>query len=131
MGCYPKRTSGDRVRFGVISRNRLTKPRRHLRIRWLTRTEDDVLRLVTIDLADADLEIFERYEAVVRPGSKAHVGRLELRVWALDRRSETHLLHFPGEEAFERFRSDLVRLALLPEFERSVARTKVRLVERI
>ena len=90
-----------------------------------------MLRLVTIDLAEADLEAFERYEFVVLGLVPNHGGRVELRVRALDRRSETHLLYFPGEEAFERFRSDPVRLALSSEFERCGARTEVRLVERI
>ena len=82
-----------------------------------------MLRLV-IDLAEANLEAFERYETEVLGLVPKHGGRVELRVRALDRQSETHLLYFPGKESFERFRSDPVRLAMASEFERCGARTE-------
>ena len=96
-----------------------------------TPTESDVLRLVTIDLSKADLGAFERYEAEVLGLVPRHGGRVELRVRALDRRTETHLLYFPEEEAFDRFRSDPARLALSAEWTRCGARSVVQLVERI
>jgi predicted O-methyltransferase YrrM len=88
-----------------------------------------VLWLVTIDLADADLGAFERYEAAVLGLVPSHGGRVELRVQALDRRTETHLLYFPGEDAFERFRSDPARLALSAEWKRCGARSAVQPVD--
>ena len=102
-----------------------------LRSLLLTLMESDVLRLVTINLADADLGAFERYEAAVLGLVQNHGGRVEMRVRALDRRTETHLLYFPDEEAFECFRSDPARLALSAEWTRCGARSAVQLVERI
>ena len=90
-----------------------------------------MLRLVTIDLKAADLEAFERYEAKVLGLLPKHGGRLDLRVRALDGATETHLLDFPSETAFENFRSDPERLALSGDWERCGARSVVQLVERI
>jgi hypothetical protein len=90
-----------------------------------------LLRLVTIDLSRADLDAFERYEASVLALLPKHRGRLELRVRALDGRTETHLLHFPDDQAFEAFRSDPARLALADDWQRCGALSTVQLVERI
>ena len=90
-----------------------------------------MLRLVTIDLSQADLDVFERYEASVLALLPNHRGRLELRVRALDGQTETHLLYFPDEQAFDAFRSDPARLALAEEWKRCGARSTVQLVERI
>ena len=90
-----------------------------------------MLRLVTIDLSQADLDVFERYEASVLALLPKHRGRLELRVRTLDGRTETHLLHFPDEQAFDAFRSDPARLALADEWKRCGALSTVQLVERI
>jgi hypothetical protein len=77
-----------------------------------------LLRLVTIDLSQADLDVFERYEASVLALLPKHRGRLELRVRALDGQTETHLLYFPDEQAFDAFRSDPARLMLADEWKR-------------
>jgi hypothetical protein len=90
-----------------------------------------LLRLVTIDLSQADLDVFERYEASVLALLPKHRGRLELRVRALDRQTETHLLYFPDEQAFDGFRSDPARLALADEWKRCRALSTVQFVERI
>ena len=90
-----------------------------------------MLRLVTIDLSQADLDVFERYEASVLALLPKHRGRLELRVRALDGRSETHLLYFPDEQAFDAFRSDPARLVLADEWKRCGALSTVQRVERI
>jgi uncharacterized protein (DUF1330 family) len=90
-----------------------------------------VLRLVTIDLSQADLQAFARYEARVLALLPKHGGRLELRVRALDGRSETHLLYFPDEQAFDAFRSDPARLALADDWTRCGARSTVQPVERV
>lgn len=90
-----------------------------------------MLRLVTIDLAAADLNTFERYEAEVLGLVPKYGGRLELRVRGLDGRTETHLLYFPNEAAFERFRADPGRLALSGDWDRCGARSTVQLVERV
>ena len=90
-----------------------------------------MLLLVTIDLSQADLDVFERYEASVLALLPNHGGRLDLRVRALDGRTETHLLYFPDEQAFEAFRSDPARLALADEWKGCGALSTVQLVERI
>lgn len=90
-----------------------------------------MLRLVTIDLSAADLDAFERYEAAVLALVPRHGGRLELRVRALDGRTETHLLFFPDDAAFERFRADPGRLALAGDWERCGARSAIQLVARV
>jgi hypothetical protein len=90
--------------------------------------EAGLLRLVTIDLSQANLDVFERNEASILA---LHRGRLELRVRALDGRTETHLLYFPDEQAFNAFRSDPARLALAGEWKRCGALSTVQPVERI
>ena len=90
-----------------------------------------MLRLVTIDLAEADVDAFEHYETNVLSLLASHGGRLELRVRSLDRQTETHLLYFPDDEAFERFRSDPARLALADAWKQCGARSAVQIVERI
>ena len=90
-----------------------------------------MLRLVTIDLSYADLEMFERYESEVLRIVPKYGGRLEMRVRALDERKETHLLYFPDETAFERCRSDPARLALSSLWEQSRARSVAELVRTI
>ena len=90
-----------------------------------------MLRLVTIDLSQADLDVFERYEASVLALLPKHGGRLELRLRALDGRTETHLLYFPDDGAFDAFRADPARLALADEWKRCGAVSTVQLVRRI
>jgi hypothetical protein len=94
-------------------------------------TEADLLWLVTIDLAQADLDAFERYEAKVLALLPKHRGCLELRVRTLEGATETHLLRFPDEQAFESFRSDPARLALADAWARCGARSEVQPVEAI
>jgi uncharacterized protein (DUF1330 family) len=90
-----------------------------------------VRRLVTIDLTDADVAMFEAYEAKVLPLVEKHGGRLELRVRALDGRSETHLLYFPDAKAAEDYRADPARIAVLGEWEACGAKAVVQDVEAV
>lgn len=90
-----------------------------------------MLLLVTFDLAEADLGAFDRYEAQVLPLLSHHGGRLEWRVRALDGRTETHLLQFPDERAFQAFCVDPHRVALAQDWERCGARSAVTAVEPI
>ena len=90
-----------------------------------------MLRLVTIDLSNADMAAFERYENAVLAVAPHHGGRLELRVRSLDGRTETHLLHFPDADAFEAYRNDSARLALSADWEACGASSVVQIVERI
>jgi hypothetical protein len=82
-------------------------------------------RLVTIDLASADLALFESFEAKVLQLVPKYGGRLEMRVRALDNSSETHLLYFPDAQSYDSYRSDPARVAALVEWERSGAKSTV------
>lgn len=86
-------------------------------------------RLVTIDLSDADIPIFEAYEGTVLPLLDKHGGRLEMRVRSLDGRSETHLLYFPSAQAFDNYRADPIRVAAQDDWQRCGARSVVVEVE--
>jgi hypothetical protein len=88
-------------------------------------------RLVTIDLANADIAAFESYEAKVLSLVGGHGGRLELRVRAVDGTSETHLLHFPDAAAYEAYRADPRRQALQDEWRSCGATTSAVEVELI
>jgi hypothetical protein len=82
-------------------------------------------RLVTIDLASADLALFESFEAKVLKLVPKYGGRLEMRVRALDNSSETHLLYFPDVQSYDSYRSDPARVAALVEWEGSGAKSTV------
>jgi uncharacterized protein (DUF1330 family) len=86
--------------------------------------------LVAIDLSNADIPAFEAYEEKVLSLVPRHGGRLEMRVRSQDGQTETHLLFFPDEQAFDRYRSDPRRIALAPEWEQSGAKSEAK-VERI
>ena len=90
-----------------------------------------MLRLVTIDLSDADVGVFEAYEAKVLALLPKHGGRVEMRVRALDGQSETHLLHFPDHQTFEAYRADPARLEIAAEWEKSGAQSLAVDVERV
>ena len=70
-----------------------------------------MLILVEIDLAGADLALFEDYEARVLARLGEYGATIEARLLSADRRRELHLLHFPDRQAREDFRNDPVRLA--------------------
>ena len=86
-------------------------------------------RLVTIDLSDADVPIFEAYEATVLSLLDKHGGRLEMRVRSLDGCSETHLLFFPSAQALENYRADPIRVAAQDDWQRCGAKSDVVEVE--
>ncbi|MDB5460186.1 MAG: hypothetical protein JWO72_1927 [Caulobacteraceae bacterium] len=88
-------------------------------------------RLVTIDLAGADLAMFEAYEAKVLPLLEKYGARLEMRVRSVDGQCETHLLFFPDAQSVEGYRSDPNRVAVLTEWERSGAKSSIVEVERV
>ena len=90
-----------------------------------------MLRLVTIDLTQADLPAFERYEAEVLALAPKYGGRLEFRVRALDGSREIHLLYFPSDEAFERFRSDPARIEAQKHWSDIGAISSVTIVEEV
>lgn len=79
-------------------------------------------RLVTIDLRNADLAVFEAYEATVLRLLQDHGAKLDARVRSVDGAMETHLLTFPDGAAYGAYLADPRRIALHPEAERSGAR---------
>lgn len=66
--------------------------------------------MVEIDLTDADIECFERYEDLVLAVLELHGGEVLARVRDLPERREWHLLRFPTRTAWDAFRSDPQRL---------------------
>ena len=82
--------------------------------------ETDVLLLVTIDLRQADLDAFDRYEANVIGLIQGRLGNIERRVRTLDGQTEVHILSFPDERSFEDFLNDPKRLALAESLGRSL-----------
>jgi hypothetical protein len=79
-------------------------------------------RLVTIDLTDADVPLFEAYEAAVLPLLPKHGARLDARVRSLDGTKETHLLSFPDDAAYQAYLADPARLAVRSQWELSGAK---------
>lgn len=76
-----------------------------------------MLRFVTIDLTSADLQRFEAYEALVLPLIEKYGGRVEARVRSVDGASETHLIFYPDQAAYDAYLSDPVRQAARSEWE--------------
>jgi uncharacterized protein (DUF1330 family) len=87
--------------------------------------------LVTIDLSAADIAAFDRYERQALPLLASYGGELEMRVRALDRKSETHLLHFPDSAALAAFLADPTRQALRPDWDACGAKAMMVEVEEL
>jgi hypothetical protein len=70
-----------------------------------------VLLLVRIDLTNADIETFEKYEDVALSCLRTYGGSIALRVRSTDNGCETHLVSFPDEAAYQQYKNDPVRVA--------------------
>ena len=90
-----------------------------------------MLLMVRIDLSDADVALFDAYEARVLPLLERHGARLETRVRAIDGTGEFHLLHFPDADAFAAYRADPERTAAQPLWVQCRARSELVEVARI
>jgi hypothetical protein len=90
-----------------------------------------VLILVRIDLSQADLVLFNRYEEQVLRLLDTHSGRLEMRVRSVDHSSETHLLFFESRKSFDEFLADPARAELQPEWQACKATSYVSEVQTI
>jgi len=88
-----------------------------------------MLVLVTIDLSQADLALFDAYEAKVLPLLGRYGARVERRLRATDRSSETHLLFFPDAASLAAYRADPDRLAAADDWGVSGATSVVSEVE--
>jgi hypothetical protein len=85
--------------------------------------------LLEIDLSDADVEIFERYEELALAVLEEHGGLVVARVRDVAERREWHLLRLPNQRAWDSFRSDPRRIEHAWLLERAnvvVARHDVR-----
>jgi len=71
-----------------------------------------MLLLVQIDLSDADVALFDQYEAAVLALLPDHAAELIERVRSTDGRTETHLLEFSDAGALASFRADPRRVKL-------------------
>lgn len=81
---------------------------------------------------DADgIGLFEQYEDAVLPLMREYGGRIERRVRSLDNALEVHLLWFPSEDDFERYKADPRRAAFATLFELSNAEASVYAVREI
>ena len=78
-----------------------------------------ILLIAIFRLENADLHVFERYEAAVLPLLSAHGGVLERRIRGADENIELHLLRFLDRAAFARYRNDDRRTQLAALFEQS------------
>lgn len=67
-------------------------------------------RLVTIDLRNADITLFEEYEAIVLRLLSKYGAKLEHRLRATDNSQEIHLLSFPDAEKYQSYLADSDRL---------------------
>ena len=90
-----------------------------------------MLIVVQINISNADLRLFEDYEAKVLPLLGGHGGRLVERLRATDGRSEIHLLQFPDASSFEAFRTDPTRAGLQDIWRRCSATSVLTEVARL
>ncbi len=83
--------------------------------------DDDIaspIRLVIqFDLAGADLESFDAYEDEVLELLEDHGGKLYLRLRAVDRPIETHIVTFPSRGSMEAYMANPKRERLQPLFQ--------------
>ena len=75
-----------------------------------------MLIVVTIDLTMANLVSFDQYEAKALAILTAQGGTVQRRIRSLNNASETHILHFPNEDAFAHFMASPDRTALNSEW---------------
>ncbi len=90
-----------------------------------------MLLMVQIDLSNADLALFEDYETQALALLGKYGARLEERLRSTDSASETHLLFFPDEDAFDAFRADPDRAAMQDGWAACGASSKIMRVERL
>jgi hypothetical protein len=72
--------------------------------------DNPVLLLVRIDLTNANIETFEKYEDIALSCLKNYGGSIMLRVRSTENGWETHLVSFPGEAAYQRYKEDPLRV---------------------
>lgn len=90
-----------------------------------------MLKLVVLDLAEADISRFEEYEKQVIPRLAIYGARMEMGIRSIDGLTETHILYFPDTSSYDRFISDPVRAALKDDWQKIGAVTSVTDVNKI
>lgn len=80
-----------------------------------------LLLLSDIDLANADVGVFEAYETEVLALLSQYGATLKVRVRSKDGKREIHILDFPNKESLEAFRGDPIRQRLRPKWTASGA----------
>lgn len=90
-----------------------------------------MLLLVRIDLSNADVPLFEKYEEKVLALLGDHGAKLKERLRSKDGLAETHLLEFPDTMALEGFRADPARQSVQDMWERCGASSVITEVDRI
>jgi hypothetical protein len=90
-----------------------------------------VYKLVTIDLGNANIGMFEEYEKKVVPLLGKYGARVELGVRSANETNETHLLYFPDVTSFEQFLNDPARASLQDEWQLTGAVSTVTDVNKI
>jgi hypothetical protein len=90
-----------------------------------------MLILSQIDLACANLDLFDEYEEQVLKFLARYGACIEERLRSADGRTEIHLLYFPDADALKAYRTDPDRAALQDTWLRSGARSAVMEVKRI
>lgn len=88
-------------------------------------------KLVLINLKNADLSRFEKYEKQVLPVLEKYGARLDLALRSADSMTETHVLHFPDTESFDGFLSDPLRVSLQEDWKLTDAISTVMEVDKI
>lgn len=71
-----------------------------------------MLILVQLDISEAEMALFDDYEAQLTSLLGRHGGKLLERLRSTNEKSEVHLLYFPDAEALDAFRAVLARAAL-------------------
>ena len=81
--------------------------------------------VMTATIPSEGVERFRRFEDLVLPLLAEFGGELAQRLRSDDGRTEVHVVRFPDEGAFERYRGDPRRTAAVPLLEDSGARTSL------
>lgn len=90
-----------------------------------------MLIFVQLDIAQADMALFEEYEDQVLGLLSNHGANIIERLRSTDDKHEVHLLYFPDRGAFDAFRADPARARLQELWLRCGASTNLTEVRRL
>jgi hypothetical protein len=75
---------------------------------------DPFIVVALLEVAPEAVDRFQRYEDAVLPLLTLHGGEVQRRLRSADGTTEVHVLSFPSEDAWRRYRDDPGRLAHRP-----------------